>query len=82
MPHVNVPAAPAHVLEPQGVGRPLVRLGASDHRRESDVAHPAALEQPVLVPELVLDDAGGALGEAVRKPTLEEVGGFDDVIVR
>jgi hypothetical protein len=35
-----------------------------------------------LVAKLVLDDAGGALGETGRKSTLEEVGRLDYVVVR
>jgi hypothetical protein len=55
--------------------------GASDHGVQADVRVVGALEPPELVAPLVLEDAGRPVGQAVRDPSVEEVGGLDEMVV-
>ena len=79
-PGPDVEAPRTHVLEPGRVHAPGL-LRAADDGVEADVRIPAVLVQPGLGAVGVLDDAGRPSGQSGLDPTLEEIRGFDEVVV-
>ncbi len=77
---VDVEAAGPHFVEAGRLHAPL-RPRSTDDCVEPDVGIQLPLEDPALGPVFLLHDAGRPRGEGGRQPVLEEVRGFDQVVV-
>src|SRR5436853_51888 len=77
---VDVPAAPAHLVEPEGLELDRFRPPARD-RVHPHLAVEVAVELPDLVALLGLDYPGRSVLEPAWEPVLEHVGWLDQVVV-
>ncbi|MDZ7791713.1 MAG: hypothetical protein U5L08_14705 [Xanthomonadales bacterium] len=77
---VDVPGAPTHLVE-AGRLHAVLLDGPAHDGVEPDVGMRHTVDQPRLVPLIVLDHPRSSIAELGRDPTLEHVGRFHDVVV-